>query len=1085
MDLTHIYHVNKNESIWTKKQTWIGISIAFFVSFIPRLIYAVQMQPFLYPIDELSNISSIGILYPIQWNEVLLTDPKYYGGGFSFLLFFLFKYIKDPLIVYRSIVVIFSAVQATGAVIALIILKRHFSSIPFGTSVVFALASYNLTARVANDIINESILYPLLYLLIYLLFEISDNNENALKRRVLCLIMSFVAGYCCSIHERMVILIPMFFILWVCYWWVTRRSVFSIPLFITGYIPGYLLSRFIKHTIVSLNFSSVDGTVRNASVVSGGFSINGLISNFKPYALSVIGPVVTVILISSGIAMIGIVLFWTLFGQSIFIRNEMSLKLTENNQLNKIFIGVIFLATAVMAIALYQPISWLRDLSNALANKNYTDDSLRIFTYGRYFAVFLDPLCLISMLYIYLFKESKECRWIVGISCAISVVLNIIWIRYIYGMIQYSPYANYAWQFFGFGNKNGSVYYLWGSIILFILIIFRFFMVRYKKIVLLTIVIGVFSLCQYVYRLQAVDLASSTKSVRSTCINTYYGICKAHSNEWKNNIYVYQGYATIYQFMFFDDTIHVGYPDYNVDEGVVIADNYSDYSESLNYGWKCVKFNAISSDYVFIKGNTITSDFEKNGFSLVNFQPIEYILDSDRFYMSSTDEDSETATKTIKSKSNYSFYEGTYSVVVNGDAAKDPSLRLILVTGNTGRYIVSQVLEDGRCTFSVPYSGKMSVRLRSDSDKFVYPERMSIAKISEDVNFSIISQPSLEKITNVLKECESQSITFLNNYTLDNIDFSNISERTGCIIETKNENEILENEATFVLCFTDSDWQRLLGPYKVNTYTSAFVLLEKRTAASEYFYSIKKDYGMRALLTKGTYHFRFSLEKSIKNKDADIFCYVIAASSSNGSGAFGYIKKIPATIVNKKTCEAELQLDGDLKHWAIALFDSQGNPLSCSYIRYNKTQSVIEQTYSIAADLLSEFVNMNDYKGDIVVCCKQGEIQSELIQSNFSKKIRTDAHLTFFFDIQELPEFAEDELVLINGSNLNNVFSMIKNGFHVLDVRKNCVLMNKTGAIIQSETDDLWQIDLLQTSFFIHFLEKKRLPCLPVLISCI
>ena len=1066
--------INKWMSLPESQKDSLARLLVFLFAFLPKIIFCLDKYPFYMLVDEPSLISAAGIVYPLDWGEAISSQgTSYYGGGFSVLLAVFFYLFKDPVIIYRLCLIAFALIQSLGALIVFSIIRKHYPNIGLLYASFLSVASSYLIVRQATSLINEMVLYFIVWLIIWIILKLIDEHTARKSFFIYSFLLGCVFAYSLMVHTRMIILIPMLLFCWALCMIVSKKSIISLPAFFASFVPGWYLSNIFKNAVIGLNFSATEATVLNSEITMDLSHLLDL-STIKPYLMSQIGPLVTISLATFGVIAIPLCLFWKYSFDSVFRRNKLIGHITASTNRFHFYVITLFLGAGVFATLFIQPIQggWITDLKHIINDlgEGTSIYGLKIITYVRYFGPFVGPLCIFTLINLFESYKSISQR-LVRISSIVCFVFNVIWITYIYPYVCFWNETTTPWIAYGIGNTfsttNGYNYYFWGSILLFIILAIIYVLLQRNGQRVLIVIITLFLIWQY----SAISAKVSVPLSREKCVNTAEAIREVDSLDSIEELFV-DHYPTIYQMMFYDSKVHPELPSFDIEKGIVIVENYDSYIESLAYGWKCISWDVPDTYYVFVKGEAYSARIIDCGYQLIDFQPVNIVLTDDSFSESGSDSDSTL----IKTKKYYSFTTGTYSFRIDSNSYNYNDVSLNLVTSGTSRYIVSQKIQEGKCTFSVPHDGRMNIRLRSDnSGELLSFDSISIVKLSPAVYLEKTSQPSLQKVIAAFSDEDAGQVAFLNNRSFTDFDSRSLSNETGSDFKFRNELEILEDNYKYVLCFTDNDWQRLLGPYKVNTFTSAFVLLEKRDSDTEYYYSIKKDYGTRALLTRGTYRFRFNLKKGVKMPQDGVYCYIIAESSSRGSSKFwGYINRIPVTIVNKGICEAELNVDYNLSHWMVALFDSKGNPLDCSYIRYNKKVSAAEQSYASASDLLARNINLNNIKDDIAVHINSYNYSSELVSSYFKRKINTDAHLVITLDADKLPDRLDENYVLIEGTTLESVYKLIQDGYTVHDAASGCVFMTKNNAKLISTSGIKWQIDNMLTSEFYYAFSGKK-----------
>ena len=102
-----------------------GYIWAFLIAFLPRLFWSLQAIPLRTVSDELSTMNGAVFFSSQNWNAVV-SKAGYYGFGMSILATPLMQWIKDPVILYRTLLVCTGVLESVAAVICFYLIKRVF-----------------------------------------------------------------------------------------------------------------------------------------------------------------------------------------------------------------------------------------------------------------------------------------------------------------------------------------------------------------------------------------------------------------------------------------------------------------------------------------------------------------------------------------------------------------------------------------------------------------------------------------------------------------------------------------------------------------------------------------------------------------------------------------------------------------------------------------------------------------------------------------------------------------------------------------------------------------------------------------------
>ena len=102
-----------------------GYIWAFLIALLPRLFWSLQAIPLRTVSDELSTMNGAVFFSSQNWNAVV-SKAGYYGFGMSILATPLMQWIKDPVILYRTLLVCTGVLESVAAVICFYLIKRVF-----------------------------------------------------------------------------------------------------------------------------------------------------------------------------------------------------------------------------------------------------------------------------------------------------------------------------------------------------------------------------------------------------------------------------------------------------------------------------------------------------------------------------------------------------------------------------------------------------------------------------------------------------------------------------------------------------------------------------------------------------------------------------------------------------------------------------------------------------------------------------------------------------------------------------------------------------------------------------------------------
>ncbi len=1013
--------------------------IVFLCSFLPQLFFATKNTPFSMVYDEFSTLAAAGLTYPLNWTEALASGNRYYGGGFSFLFGLFFHLFKDPMTIYYWILVVLTLVESLGAVVAYILMRRHFTDVALWKTILIALFSNYIVSKRSNEILNEPILYLIVWLIVLLLFELHDSQSGSARKRVLSSILAVVSAYSLTAHERMLILLPMFAVVWFFVWILLKKKLFSIVFFTVTYIPCWWLARSFKSIIVNMNFPNAANTVQNTELSVSGLSLLGSLKYWGPYLLSILGQVVTITLASSCIVLLAFALCGHFGFQTVFNRSTFSSHLSQKQPEQKICLGIVFLTAGIIAVMLYQSLGFLQELSYAIADGYDSNrDALKIFTYTRYFGIFVPPLCMLTLLYFQTAEREKTRRWlwIVGL---IGIALTVVWITVIYPYVRFSKLANERWYAFdfwsGFDSKTGYNCFLWGAIALFVLIPGIYTLIRFRKYKILLCFLAAFSIWQYGYTAMKYDTMKS--SSMKPAISTYYELEKAGVSDLVNDLYVQQAYKTVYQFLYYDEICHIGLPDYDAEQGLVITSAFSSFKDSLEHGWYAVDMKEDQSQYVFVKGEELCYNLENSGLHLSDFTPVSFELDIEDF----------TKTKTsLKASASRSYSIGTYVATLNDPLTAGEELTLTIVNTANSHTVVKQVFEGDHVTFSVPIAFRGKIILTGSGAKSGSFHSVSIRKTNKNAVVGLNSTDSSTAIKQLLTNEAYNSIALFSNLSDPKLDTQSLSESLGKNICVRNESEILSDNFDYVICFTDSDWLYLLNRYTAVYVDDAFVLLKSAALEGGSLVNTNIDKAITKRLSEGMY--------TLVSTPSDASLY--------HEGEKGIMAEIyegndqdPCLVIPVECIDNafvfQMPVNGVLKNWKSRIIDSNGVEIPVQETQIKKTVSLIQKQCDNMTEALGSFSKEYLTKASIVISLEDTSTSKELMQKYVLEGTFSDYDITFR-DIPGVEDLPED-CIIICPDSIFLVFSSVQKGFDLLLCDDNLDLLYRNGSEVSPMVD--------------------------------
>lgn len=608
-----------------KEKYIITLLLAFLIAFLPRFIIACKMIPLRTLSDELATFSSAATLAGYNWSDVVSTSG-YYGFGFYWIFFVLFKITDDPIIIYRSTLIICSIVQALAAPICFYLLGRFFNIKSNMVKLLFStLCSFMVVTRV-TVLYNEHILILLSWILaLTICFLWEDTNLGQVKKkRWHTAILLLVLIYSLTIHTRSLTYFFAIGIAIVLYWILNRKllvSKFFFPILIVGYMVSKVIVQIVQKSIWLI--------AEGSKLANSNIKINMNYDFFNPntwkaIANTVFGQIATISIFTGGLFLLLIIMI-VCSSYFYFIKKRIVLKHTELILL----ISWIFLM-CIGATILAQSLSWFPGVYAGFEKKLIEDNyySYKAFTYVRYFGPFIGPAVMCGLAVCYdNFKMFHKVKYS---FVAISLLLLFYWYFMIMPYVCNNGNAHEVFIAFSLlknGDKINIKIYLAGLLIWSKFIIIYLMCKRLSFFYIILSLITITLIQEYCYTAINYDLAIAKDNYQK--INQNYFLIKNMEEDLRkerlNDIYVfeesdqkdspgYHGICNLYQFYLNRYHIIPEMPDNSTDEAIVFTNTEL---KTINRNENYFMVQSDKNEYVYVKGNNLIQLFKKYDLELI------------------------------------------------------------------------------------------------------------------------------------------------------------------------------------------------------------------------------------------------------------------------------------------------------------------------------------------------------------------------------------------------------------------------------------------------------------------------------------
>lgn len=989
----------------------------FLLSFIPRFVCNLYV-PFISIIsDEVSTISSAAIFAGYDWSNVV-SLAGYYGGGMTVFFAPILRFVSNPIIAFQIIINILALLQASTSLICYKMLKNFFKIDKFSHLVLLSILGSYIVTRRATNVTNESMLIFLTWLLLYILLRLHyvNLNNQFYKRRIYSIILAIIVGYSLTVHTRSITFILGMLFLFIIYYIIYKKCLFSPLFFLVPFIITYFGGYFFIEYVKSSNAMGEAGAiVRNDSVPG----MNKLI--FSPdYWFSlftiIVGQLTTISVFTAGLFIFTMILF---FHQVIQIINRRDLFLQDDvYSLRKQFLFIIFffLIPCVAITIVGQSLSWLVDVKNGIDSGTGTVNyGLKALTYIRYFGPYVSPLIVGTLLYFLYIRDNL--KLIVQISVISLVVLYGLFIFCCVPYLYNNPSGKEAFLPFTLQSNNslelGRSFYLFGIFISsLVTMVFLLFYVNKKHTIWLIIII-IFMGYQYVYNIFRLDIDVSHKYT-DTALSTYYSLEKVLST-LPNQIYVedlekqsdHQIYYT-YQFLFKDKQVIPTNPSVELDEVIYISNGLNSNINYLENGFKLVKTEG--TNYILIKGSKIEETFIKNGYFLTDFDSFENDINVNIINNNNNDSYFETE--------HLSFEKGTYEIKFDSQLLNQKNA--VITLGSSSRKIEYNIkdLTNNKINISF-FSNFDNFRVNIyNCDLSIDDLQLSYRKISNE--YKIEYDLDSKNIINYIKsKSENENIYFFN---IDQGNLNRLKNLTDTDrVKLINYQELISSEEEIKCTFIHKDSIHKISVLKhyniVESFQNYYIIEYSNNIDDFNLSNIKSP-------TQNVYNKLVIGDYKIKCDLSNFEKYQICAD--------GY----QSAIYDIKVTDEYITFSNSqfLTNWYILLYDNQ---LNKTYANCESIESVNDvMTY------LEDVIYVDQVKDNESVSFVDQDISNdELLQSIvdvFSKKNIKFKKVEYLIQYSDT---IDSEFIILNRfmSNYGSIF----NNYELVDSNERYMLFKK------------------------------------------
>lgn len=597
--------------------------LAFLIALLPRLLFLKYAYPLNITGDEFYMFLIPAKLAGMDWSGVV-GQPLYYGYGFLVLLTPLFKWIHDPVVLYRVMVVIMILAQSAIAPISYHLLKRFLKVEQESICCLGAVACSYLVMIRAVYVYNESIYILVVWVIAWLLLLLQETKGK--RGRLICsLLLMLALCYAMSLHSRAVTLWMALAVLIVFYAWTYRKCIVSLPVVFLAGGAGFLLSQkglsyIVDNFLTVSSNSGVGNTVVSLSVASIFSSLKSGIA----WIYIVAGQVNTMTVITGGFAILCTVIGCVYVWKALLRKKELT-EAVSSMEARYMLLSVFFFAAVAITI-FGQAFSWLGGVTRVIET-GVAGDGLRAITYTRYYGAYFGPILMLGIAFA-VHKKSETVKLFKSVLI-IVLTLQAFWVIFILPYI--AGFSGSCWDYAPFSFTKGWVdpirlrTYLPASVM--VLAITALFYVCYRT-GKGTAAVGILCvLLMYQYCYNAVNSEGYRGEANYRCVDDSYELLKEVEAKTglPETIYVQDWAvkettlhtATMLQYMFLDQKVKIGYPAKDDEEGIYLSNYFVEDTELLEQGYLCAQLD--DQEYIYVKGERLQSAFKGKGINLLPY----------------------------------------------------------------------------------------------------------------------------------------------------------------------------------------------------------------------------------------------------------------------------------------------------------------------------------------------------------------------------------------------------------------------------------------------------------------------------------
>ena len=499
----------------------------------------------------------------LNWDSVS-SNAEYYGYGFFFLFFPLFKLGLDFIYIYRIMLLGVTIVDMAVAYVCWLVLINYFPTNSSQVRVLMCLCCHFITCSSPSILSNENMIKLVIWLIILVLCKLVGLTKGNYSRVSYSFFLAFLLAYSLTIHSRNIIIVIAALLTLVIYRFIFKKALVKAPFFImlsAGVLGVHELTSYMKDFLLKSsplsNHNDAMTTLKKTTI-----SPQYFFSAIK-IAFANMGAISIFTCIVGGFMVFIIVLF--------IFKN---LKNHDYAKIEYYFPAFLFLmigfALTIGGLAVtqmrYAYLADLKGIADAYVYKSYM--------YLRYYLVFITPLIILG---IHAFMEIRNNNLVNACFCMSAIMIFVFYFIAVpkisgqyYGI---SSYYAFSWKIGADASMRlGLQDYSAIILLTFLAGSFFYYLVRYKNITGLLVVFLLIMCTQYMYFPRHFSNFVAQKSYQT--VDATINQIESLGDEWDIYVYDENGLTPfLIQAYKYNISVKVGIPEQVLNERTVIFTN--------------------------------------------------------------------------------------------------------------------------------------------------------------------------------------------------------------------------------------------------------------------------------------------------------------------------------------------------------------------------------------------------------------------------------------------------------------------------------------------------------------------------------